>query len=119
MFGVTDEVMPPTYADFVAYVRQVEDEVLAVGGPARAIARGIFDASVAGPPWLSRPVTRMAATALLPESVRRQYGLRWGRGRRATYAVIRVVVRPTLRLLPARARYWQHYRIARSRLHQT
>ena len=66
MFGVTDEVMPPTYADFVAYVRRMVDEVLAVGDDARAVAAGIFGATVAGPTWLSRPAMELAAAALLP-----------------------------------------------------
>jgi len=116
MFGVTDEVIPPTYADFQAYVRRVEVEVLAVGDDARAIARGIFEATVAGPTWWSRPTMQLAAAALLPPSVRRDYDLPWGRGRRATFSVIRRLVRPGLWLLPARARYWQHFRVARSRI---
>ncbi len=45
LFGVTDEVLPPTFADFGAYVRRTEDQVLAVGDEARAIAQGIFGAT--------------------------------------------------------------------------
>ncbi len=116
MFAVTDEVLPPTYADFLAYVRHMVDEVLAVGDDARAIAAGIFGAKVAGPRWLTRPAMELAAGGLLPPSVRQAYGIPWGRGRRVTYGVVRRVVRPTLRLLPGRARYWQHYRVARDRL---
>ncbi len=116
LFGITDDVMPPTWADFEAYVRRVEDEVLDVGDDARAIARGIFEASVIGPTWWSRPTQQLAAAALLPASVRRAYGLPWGRGRRLTYAAICRLARPGVRLLPARARYWQHYRMARSRI---
>ena len=116
MFGVTAEVMPPTFADFRAYVRRTEDEVLAVGDDARAIARGIFEATVAGPTWWSRPTMQLAAAALLPPGVRDDYGLPWGSGRRATFTVIRLLVRPGLRVLPARARYWQHFRVARRRI---
>ena len=116
MFGVTDEVMPPTYADFVAYVRHMVDDVLAVGDDARAVAAGIFGAKVAGPTWLTRPAMELAAGGLLPASVRRDYAIAWGRGRRVTYGVVRRLVRPGLRLLPGRVRYWQHYRAARSRL---
>jgi len=116
LFGVTDEVMPPTYADFEGYVRRMVDDVLDVGDDARAIARGIFEATVAGPTWWSRPTVQLAAAALLPPGVRRDYGLPWGRGRRTTYGAIRRLVRPGVRLLPARARYWQHYRAARGRI---
>ncbi len=116
LFGVTDEVQPPTYADFTAYVGRMVGDVLAVGDDARAIAAGIFGASVAGPTWLSRPVVQLAAGALLPPSLRKDFGIPWGRGRRAAYVVLRRVVRPGLRLLPARARYWQHYRVARRRI---
>jgi uncharacterized protein (DUF2236 family) len=116
MFGVTDEVMPATYADFVAYVRRMEEEVLAVGDQARAVAAGIFGAKVTGPTWLTRPAMELAAGGLLPASLRRDYGIPWGRGRRGAYAVVRRLVRPAVHLLPARARYWQHYRAARSRI---
>jgi len=116
MFGVTDEVLPPAYADFEAYVHKTEDEVLAVGDDAQAIARGIFEATVAGPTWWSRPTMQLAAAALLPPAVRQGYDLPWGRGRRTIYAAIRTLVRPGLRLMPGRGRYWQHYRMARSRI---
>ena len=116
LFGVTDEVMPATYADFTAFVRRVEDEVLAVGDAARAVARGIFEAKVAGPTFWSRATMQLAAAALLPPRVRQDYGIPWGWGRRATHAVLRGVVRPGLRLAPGRVRYWQHYRVARSRM---
>jgi uncharacterized protein (DUF2236 family) len=116
MFGVTVDVIPPTYADFVAYVRRMEDEVLAVGDDARLIARGIFEATVAGPTWWSRPTMQVAAAALLPPGVRRGYDLPWGRGRRAAYGVVRRLVRPALMVLPGRARYWQHYRVAKRRI---
>jgi len=116
MFGVTEEVMPATYADFEAYVRRMGDEVLAVGDEARAIARGIFEATVAGPTWWSRPTMQLAAAARLPPGLRAGYGLPWGRGRRGAYAVIRRLVRPALRLMPGRVRYWQHFRVARSRI---
>ena len=92
MFGVTDEVMPATYADFVAYVRRMEDEVLAVGDDARAVAASIFGAKVAGPTWLTRPAMELAAGGLLPASLRRAYGIPWGRGRRGAYAVVRRLV---------------------------
>ncbi|HVF13257.1 MAG TPA: oxygenase MpaB family protein, partial [Acidimicrobiales bacterium] len=116
MFGVSDEVMPATYADFEDYARRTEHEVLAVGDDARAIARGIFEATVAGPTWWSRPTMQLAAAALLPPGVRRGYELPWGPGRRGTYGVVRRVVRAGRLVLPARARYWQHYRMARSRI---
>ncbi len=118
MFGVAGEVMPATYADFEAYVRRMEDEVLDVGDDARAIAHGIFEATVAGPTWWSRPTMQLAAAALLPPGVREDFDLPWGRGRRATYAAIRRVVRPALRVMPSRARYWQHYRMAQGRITQ-
>ncbi len=116
LFGVTDDTFPPTYGDFVAYVRRMEDEVLTVGDAARAVAAGIFGADVVGPRWLSRPAMELAAGARLPPALRHAFGIRWGRGRRATYRLIRALVRPGLRLLPGRARYWQHYRVARSRI---
>lgn len=116
MFGVTDEVMPATYADFESYVRHTVDEVLTVGDGARAIARGIFDATVVGPRWWSRPAMKMAAGAFLPPRLRHDFGLPWGRRQRATYAAIRRLMRTGVRITPPRARYWQHYRMATTRI---
>lgn len=119
LFGVTEEVMPATYADFEAYVGHMVDEVLTVGDDARSIAAGIFEATIAGPTWWSRPTMQLAAAAFLPARLRADYSLRWGRRQRAAYAVIRGVVRPGLRMMPARARYWQHFRMAGSRIRPT
>jgi uncharacterized protein (DUF2236 family) len=119
LFGVTDEVMPASYADFEAYVRHMEDDVLDVGDDARAIARGIFEATVVGPRWLSRHISQLAAAALLPPRLRQGYGLSWGPGDRATFAVLRRLVRPSLRLLPPGVRYWHHYRVATTRIGAT
>jgi len=116
LFGVTGDVMPATYRDFEGYVRRMVDEVLDVGDDARAIAHGIFEATVVGPTWWSRPTMQLAAAALLPPAVRQGYDLPWGRGRRTTYGAIRLLARPGVRLLPGRARYWQHYRVAGSRI---
>lgn len=116
LFGVADDVMPPNWADFEAYVGRMVDEVLVVGDDARAIARGVFDAKVVGPRWLSRPASQLAAAGLLPPSLRRDYGIPWGPGRRLAHLGLRRLVRPCIRLLPARARYWQHYRVARRRI---
>lgn len=116
LFGVTDRAMPTTYREFTAYLGRMEREVLVVGPQARAIAAGIFAADVGLPAWLARPALELAAAALLPSPVRDAYGLPFGRGRRAAYAGIRLLTRPALRALPPRARYWQHYRVARSRI---
>jgi uncharacterized protein (DUF2236 family) len=116
LFGVTPEVMPPTYADFEVYVRHMEDEVLAGGDDTRAIAEGIFGADLGLPRWVSRPTMQLLAAAFLPDRLRHELGLPWGRGRRAAYATVRHLVRPGLRLLPSRARFWQHYRTATDRI---
>ena len=116
MFGVTDEVMPASYAGFEEYFRRMVDEVLTVGDGARSIAAGIFGATVAGPTWWSRPTMQLAAAAFLPPRIRHDYGLPWGRRQRGAYAVIRGLVRPGLRVAPGRARYWQHYRMATARI---
>lgn len=79
MFGLADEHMPPTMADFEGYWHDMlTGDVLHVGDEARELAVGI----VLRPPvpLKLRPVLELAnqiTVGLLPARVRRMYGLRW------------------------------------------
>lgn len=116
LFGA-GPVMPPTVEAFDRYVAQMlEGDRLAVGDVARSIAEAILRPEVAAPLRPLRPVTRTLTTALLPERLRRAYGLSYGRAERAAATSVAAAVRRTLRLLPAGARHWPHHAIAMRRV---
>ncbi|MEA2844638.1 MAG: hypothetical protein QOJ69_2309 [Actinomycetota bacterium] len=119
LFSVTDDVMPATYADFERYVDTMEHETLAVGDDARSAAAGVLRPKLGPAGWLARPLTRLLATAFLPDSLRAAYGLHWRRRERAAFAVTRASIRTALAVLPGRWRYWPHERTALDRVRQT
>ena len=80
VFGVPPRVLPPTLADLAAYERRLlADGVLCVTDAARAVARTVLAPPVPAP--LRPPHVALARTnvGLVPEPLRRQYGLRFGR----------------------------------------
>jgi uncharacterized protein (DUF2236 family) len=117
LFGVTDEVLPPTYESFMSYVETMEQsELLTVGPQARNLAGHVLDPPVPLILRLSRPASRALTAGLLPESIRRQLGLRWGRPERLILKGLTRTSRATIRAWPARLRHWDHYRIACKRV---
>jgi uncharacterized protein (DUF2236 family) len=108
IFGAPPDVHPATLADFRAYQREMLETELLVGDDALEVARSILEPPV---PVALRPAARgvvLANIGLLPEPLREQYGLHWGRGRRAFLAAsshsARHVVVP---LLPKQLRLTQ------------
>jgi uncharacterized protein (DUF2236 family) len=117
LFGVTDEALPPTYESFMSYVRTMEQsELLTVGAQARNLARHVLDPPVPMVLRSSRPASRALTAGLLPDPVRRQLGLRWGRPERLMLQGVTRTSRASIRAWPPRLRYWEHYQIARKRV---
>src|SRR4051794_39964944 len=86
VFGVPEDVHPETLAEFRAYQAEMLATELRVGQDARAVARSILEPPVPAP---LRPAARalvLANVGLLPEPLRDQYGLGWGRARSALLA---------------------------------
>ena len=80
VFGVPARVLPDSLDDLHAYERQLLDErVLCVTDAARKVARTVLAPPV--PPPLRPPLVALARAnvGLLPEALRAQYGLRYGR----------------------------------------
>ncbi|HWD61703.1 MAG TPA: oxygenase MpaB family protein, partial [Humibacter sp.] len=93
---------PATPADFDAYfVKRVSG--LTVGADARQIAHDLFSPTTA-PSWLRAgiPLARLLTIDLLPASVRRAYGFRFGPLRRWQARQAWRVIRLVAYLLPAR-----------------
>ena len=116
LFGVAEAVMPPTLGAFESYVfAMVEGPILAVGPEARGLAGQILEPPVPGPLAPSVPVMKVITAGLLPDRLRREFGLGWGPSSRAVFGSVAASTRAGLRLLPARARFWPHYLAAERR----
>jgi uncharacterized protein (DUF2236 family) len=108
LFGLPDDAMPRTYADFRRYMRRMLDgDDLYVTDDARTVAKEI----VMRPPvpLAARPLVELAnfvTVGLLPSRIRRQYGFSWDPARglalRGHTEYARRVLVP---LLPGRLRY--------------
>ena len=115
--GVPRDAFPPDVASFHAYVSTM-NATLQVTDTARALASEIFRRRGALTPALI--AQRQITAGLLPESLRRQYGLPWGRNRqtvlnaaaklsRAVHPYLPRIVRQTPAfLLPKGARITSH-----------
>lgn len=99
LFGIPDDLLPPTWAAFDRHVEHMmASDELTVAEPAREMARFLLGGKRVGR-WLS-----LVTAGMLPERLRRQYGLRWGAAERAAFAATIAALRPAWRLVPAPAR---------------
>jgi uncharacterized protein (DUF2236 family) len=116
LFGLRDELLPPDWAAFTAYVaRMVDSDELAVGKPAREV--GAFLLSAPNAPMV--PVMRWYTTltsGMLPPRVRAGYGLPFSRADELVYDASLRALRLGWRRLPARLRLRPEYVEARRRL---
>lgn len=113
-FGVPDELHPPTYADFRAYVETTVAR-LAVTAESRAVARTVLSPpapAVLAPAGL---LTGLASVGLLPPPIRSGLGLWWNRGTQAAFSALAGTLRATVPLLPPGVRFWPHARAAARR----
>ncbi len=113
VFEVPAERMPATHAELVeSFDAMIAGETLAVAGEALEQSKEALDPAV--PAFLrpSIPLTRILAAGLLPDRLRRDFGLRWGRPQRTIFSATAATLRANARVLPGRLRWWPHYRTA-------
>lgn len=115
LFGMPDAVSAPDWRAFRAHSERMwESEVLTVGPEARRLAREILSGAgtrLAAPSWY------LAVTAhLLPERLRRDYGLPYGPAERSRAERALSWARRAHPLLPRRLRYVGPYQEALARL---
>jgi uncharacterized protein (DUF2236 family) len=114
-FGVPEDVHPPTYAEFRAYVDATVDG-LVVGDESRAVARRVLSPVM---PRILAPaglLGGLASVGLLPPRIRSELRLRWSRGAEAAFRAMASALRATVPLLPDRIRTWPHARTAALRV---
>jgi len=117
LFGADQRVMPGTYVDFQAYVREVvEGGTLTIGRPARALAADILRPPVPGFLAPTRPLNRLVTAGLLPAAVREAFALRWTAGDRRRFSAFSRSSRAVMPFLPPALRFWPHYRTAMGRM---
>lgn len=109
LFAIREDDLPPTWAAFdLEFERTLASPMLVVSEPARAMSRFLFGDHGDGKRTAIGRWLELVTTGLLPERLRRGYGLAWGLRERAAFAgsiaamslAYRLVPRP-LRVLPA------------------
>jgi uncharacterized protein (DUF2236 family) len=114
-FGVPEDLQPPTFAAFRAYVERTTS-LLRIEDESRRVARAVLSPEA---PLLLFPVGLsfgLASVGLLPPRIRAGLGLRWNRRAERALAAMAAGVRRTLPLLPDRVRRWPHARLAEERV---
>ncbi|MBX3275372.1 MAG: DUF2236 domain-containing protein [Sandaracinaceae bacterium] len=116
LFGLGDDVLPPTHDAFARwYADTIRSDTIAAGGPAREMRRFLF----AAPTPLHRPAVAWleAFTAgLLPPKLRDEFGFRWGARERLLYAQSLPLLRLAHRVSPSRLKHFPAYVDARRRI---
>lgn len=111
LLGLTPEQMPPCYADFCAYFNStLTDGSLSVGEAGRGLAAALLDPRTLGAPLSFAARTLAAAT--LPERLRAEYGLAWGRRERLTARALIATLRTLAWVMPLRVRGARPWRVA-------
>ncbi len=99
--GLTDAVLPPTYAAMEAYIREsIASGEVAVGAEATEVARTILFPPL---PWYRRPLwalVRLMTSGQLPPEIRQGYGLPWHWYHRLGFKLVCGLFRLLRRLFP-------------------
>jgi uncharacterized protein (DUF2236 family) len=78
LFGTPASVLPRSYRDFCAYFdAQLAGGAITVTPAGRDVAAVILAAPLPAPLRILAPAHRLATACILPERLRREYGLRW------------------------------------------
>lgn len=138
-FGMTEQGMPPTVADFDAYVTAMVDgpqldvtreareqwEILLRQPPSTALIgalmlpqRRALSAIIDGSPvrLLAPTAARVLAAGTLPPRLRESYGLRWSRSEAALFGILVEATRRGVAHLPRHLRHHAAYRRAMQRI---
>ena len=105
LFGASDDLIPNTLDDFESYFQTMLDgPVLELTPTSRAVANDIIHPPIRGMPGVLGKLVSIPALALLPETLRDRYDLKWDRKREVTWRLSRRVLRRSLPYVPNRTR---------------
>jgi uncharacterized protein (DUF2236 family) len=113
LFGIPDEIIPPTWPAFRAYMQaMLRGPTLAIDDTSRAIAAALLDPPLPiGVRQLARSL-RLFTVGLLPPAIRRRYGYRWTALQTHALDLLGTAIRIGLPAVPTVARTFPHARRA-------
>jgi uncharacterized protein (DUF2236 family) len=111
---VPEQALPRTYEEFCAYFARATDS-LRVSDEARGLAHDILYPPVSATLRPVAAVMRQATVGMLPDNVRREYGLAWSAARRRALDLMGAGARTVHPVMPGIVRRWPHARIAERR----
>jgi uncharacterized protein (DUF2236 family) len=115
LFGIPQDALPKSWADFAGYVDEMlGSDLLPVSGAARRIAAELFTG--AGTGWRMPRWYRALTTQLLPPRLRQDFGLIYGPEARRSAKRAIAVLRCVYPWIPSALRHVAPYHEARSRL---
>lgn len=114
-FGVPKSVLPPTMDAFSAYLERTI-AALTVTATARDIAASVLRPAVALVPSALFDALSVVTAGLLPERLRRDFGLPWNAARRIAFEGAGAALRWTLPVIPGALRHMPAARAAERRL---
>ena len=116
LFGISDETLPATWPDFLAYnERMWASDELFVARAARDMAGFLFTPPTPALEYQLRWYHTIT-TGLLPPRVREMYGFTFGPRERAIYEASIPMLRAAVRVVPRQLRYIDAYQKARARI---
>jgi uncharacterized protein (DUF2236 family) len=115
LFGIPQDALPQSWADFAGYVDQMlASDVLTASDAARRIAAELF--AGAGTRWRMPLWYRALTAGLLPPRLRQGFGLAYGPAENRSAKRAIAVLRRVYPWIPSSLRYVAPYHEARSRL---
>lgn len=107
LYGIPEGYLPDSAAGIERYMEEmISSGSIAISETARTLANEVLNPPH---PPLTGPLLslyRLPAIGLLPESIRRAYGFRWGRRHEIAMQSSVVATRGILRISPPMVRYW-------------
>jgi uncharacterized protein (DUF2236 family) len=115
LFEIPERIVPGSLVEFDRYLdRMLSGDEIAVGPSARALAEEILYPR----PWILRPagpLFRLITAGLLPEKLRRGYGIAWNKRKEKTFRLVAKSFRYLLPLVPGSLRIVANARRAEKR----
>jgi uncharacterized protein (DUF2236 family) len=117
LLGIPRGMYPASLSEFQAYIDEMMDRgEVTVGDDARRLGAIVLQPKFPGVPRMAFTPLRTVTAGLLPQRIRAQYGLKWGRLERATFAACETMLPRLLPITPKAVRFLPPARQAYRRL---